>query len=213
MAAISESEAFENADADRLRDVDALLDTVITGPAESVLGGFLEARMANRGWSALELGARAGLAEAPILDLIAGRVPAEALTDEALVQLARALDYQPNVLRILLDRPIKPTRMPPQREKLLDEYNDEIERWMADIRQLLVSDAPTFTQEDERRGALYDVVVRHIETVIARHRDDMRVVDELTEQLIISHVEEQHGRRELNQIDVHRIILHIQRTR
>jgi hypothetical protein len=78
-------------------------------PSSKRLGVFLEECLANLGRSrtefAQQLGIERELADA-ILDSL---LPESEIDDEFLVEIAKAVKYEPNLFRLMLGRPIQPT--------------------------------------------------------------------------------------------------------
>jgi transcriptional regulator with XRE-family HTH domain len=76
-----------------------------------LLGHFLTAGLKRQGLTADDfaklLGVRSSVAEF----ILNGDLPEWMLSDEFLIRAARVTGYEPNILRIMLDRKITPTRV------------------------------------------------------------------------------------------------------
>jgi hypothetical protein len=73
-----------------------------------MLGAFLQACLTNQGRSSADF-ARALDADQELADaILEGLLPASQMDDELLVEIARAVEYEPNVLRAMLGRAVTP---------------------------------------------------------------------------------------------------------
>lgn len=171
-------------------EIDELLDLVFPQADASVEAGrmflaeFVDARLANLNWSAERLAAALGREQAFVERLLLGTLPPAQLTDGLLVQLASALDYDTNLLRILLGRQITPAPdsaapetddaprqtaldMMQEIEKLLDRLHD--------LTALLMRESGTDPALDPQQLHQYGCVLQQMDTIISRHKAESRL--------------------------------------
>lgn len=171
-------------------EIDELLDLVFpqanasAGAGRMFLAEFVDARLANLAWSAESLAAALGREKAFVERLLLGTLPPAQLTDGLLVQLAAALDYDPNLLRILLGREITPASgsAAPEtddapRQSTLD-IMQEIEKLLDrihDLTALLMRESGTDPALDPQQLHQYDCVLQQMDTIISRHKAESRL--------------------------------------
>lgn len=171
-------------------EIDELLDLVFPQANASAetgrmfLAEFVDARLANLNWSAERLAAALGREQAFVERLLLGTLPPAQLTDGLLVQLASALDYDTNLLRILLGREITPAPdsaapeaddaprqtaldMMQEIEKLLDRLHD--------LTALLMRESGTDPALDPQQLHQYGCVLQQMDTIISRHKAESRL--------------------------------------
>ncbi len=199
-------EVIQFSDGDDFNALDRLLARITAGRKgqAQMLAGFLEACLANLGWPPAELARRLAVDDAIVVGILRGTTP---VSDALLIRIASEVGYEPNVLRILLGRPFTPTAEPKIEDEDPDfvEYMAEIEKLHEDmIEQLLiVIDERYAMRRKNRRSQQHDVVVRHLETLIARYRADVKFAEVLVEQLRAP------GDTHPQRIDIWRIIHYI----
>lgn len=201
--------AYEN---DALEDVDELLDLVlpsmnrmgdISDSSDStslvrLLGDFLDGQLANLGWSIAKLSERTQIDTKFLEDILNGTATNQDISDELLNILATTLDYDANILRIVMRRdivPTKPEEKPPhkatlQHEPFGDDYSElqnEIEKHLDVITQLFLQTIDDRYSSNLKHGAKnqidYDLAIKEIQIIIAQHRADVKHVESLLEQL------------------------------
>ena len=209
---------------DSFEDVDDLLQMVIPDQRHDLdtLIGFLDARLANQNWTPAELAHHINQTPAWVISLLRGEIPAEQLTDDHVVRVAQAIDYEPNVLRIMLNREIVPTVPPtlpavdmPQAEvdESLEGYRVEIERLMNAITDYLIErveeryDNPV--SPENHKSKQHDFVISQIETIFAQHRSDIHSVEILIDELKATVDSDDPLHEGLHRLDIRRIIHHI----
>lgn len=208
-------------------DVDDLLALIRPEPDHKLdaLIGFLDARMANLGWSLDDLAARMSVDPSWLAALLAGRIPAGQIDDEMLERIACAIDYEANLLRILLGRKVEPTIEDDSAagdddtddiEARLEEYWREIETVLDDITDYLLNRVEehytSAVNEEGRTHRQQDFVIKQIEMIIAKHREDIQTVEILVEEL--KHTVEGDGLLDagVHRLDIRRIIHHIRES-
>lgn len=212
-------------------DIDVLLEQFFPGPVElqpsnaavETLGGFIEARLVNSGWTVEELAQKLGCEAGFIQALINGTLPEASISDDFLKRVAAAIDYQPNVLRILLGRDFVPTLVdqpaeeeaapPPPADNRMDALQREIEQRLDEIMDLLLETVDERykpeVRADVRRAKQHDFVIKQIEMILARHRTDVRLVEILIDELQATEDREAAPDKEFHRLDIRRIIHYI----
>lgn len=205
--------------ADSLEDVDALLALVAPDDVSDanqtleLFVDFLDARLANKGWSPADLAQHIHVHPAWVVALLKQQIPPASIPDDLLVRIAHALDYEPNILCILLNRPFTPTRTDepiidqPASEATLEDYRREMERLLGEIEAVLEQLEVLYTQQtriDERRARQRDYIDQ-IELIITRHRTDIKIVEILMNKLKAT----LDGDDDVRRPDIWRIIHHI----
>lgn len=232
---------FDLYDNEPFEDVDALLEEIFPTlpapqsrrPAAAVdmLGNFVEARMINQNWSLADLAQRLEASPTFVQALISGSLPDESLTDDLVVRLAHALEYEPNILRILLGRDFVPTQAGDSEqpnnshqpetevdfeayEPIYDSLEQEIEQRMHEITDFLletIEERYTIEiREDTRKARQHDFVIKQIEMILAKHRKDVRMVEILLDELKAADSPDRSvPGKELHRLDIRRIIHYI----
>ncbi len=203
--------------ADSFEDVDALLALVAPDEGsddqmEELFVSFLDARLANKEWSAADLARHLNVRPAWVVALLNQQIPHTALSDDLLTRIAQALDYEPNLLRLLLNRPYTPTLadtppVPPAADATLEGYRMEMERLLGEIEFVLDELANLYTSQtraEERRARQMDYIAQ-IELIITRHRTDIKIVEILMNKLKAT----LDGDDDVRRPDIWRIIHHI----
>lgn len=72
-----------------------------------LLGSVLEAYLINHNHLREDLAKELGVEEEFVDALVEGMIPESEISDELLVELAHAIGYEPNLLRIILNRPLE----------------------------------------------------------------------------------------------------------
>jgi plasmid maintenance system antidote protein VapI len=197
---------------DMFEDVDDLLamvipeDTTDEVRSYALFLSFLDARMANLGWTVDDLARKMGAKVEWVVALLDGKIPLSRLTDEMLVRIAQAIDYEPNLLRVMLNREFTPTvdSQPAEHES----YSDEIEYLLDRIAEHLLERADRRYadrhQADRRKTRHHDFVIKQIEMIVERHRTDIKMVKILIDDPKgMTRAEDDLGR------DIQRLIQHI----
>lgn len=205
-------------------EVDNLL--ALIRPADNqaleALIGFLDARMANQGWSLADLAQQMGVSPDWLALLLKGQIPAEQISDAMLERIARAIDYEPTLLHILLGRPVAPTledgdsadSFDDDIDATLDSYWHEIEAVLDNITDYMLNRVEerytSATQPtDERNHRQHDFVIKQIETIIAKHREDIQTVEILVEELKHTVAGMSEPGPSVHRLDIRRIIHYI----
>ncbi len=228
---------FDLYDNEPFEDVDALLESIFPTLAEpqtrrptdtvDMLGSFIEARLVNMDWSPADLAEKLGDKPTFIQALISGSLPEESISDDLITRVAVALEYEPNVLRILLGRDFIPTlevEAEPQPvdeaelpvdfeayEPVYDSLDQEIEQRMHEITNFLletIEERYTIEiREDTRKARQHDFVIRQIEMILAKHRKDVRMVELLLDELKAADSPDRSTPgKDLHRLDIRRII-------
>lgn len=199
---------LHNYENDDFSDVDELLDLirpqvnreggVFDSPDSdslvTLLGDFLEGQLANLGWSIAELATQTQIDSYFLEDILTGSADHHDITDSVLNQLAQAIGYDPNILRIVMRRDIEPmspnTQLTPESEQDNHDYatlQHEIEKHLDVITDLFLQTidnrySPTTTQHPDKKVD-YDLAIKEIQLIIAQHRADVKHVESLLKQL------------------------------
>lgn len=201
---------FDNFDS--FEDVDDLLamvipdDTADPARAYALFISFLDARLANLGWTAEKLAEKLGVKLEWVVALLNGMIPPSRLTDDLLERLAKAIDYEPNLLRVMLNRDFTPTVEAAAPETAA--FSEEIE-WLLDkIAEHLLERVDQRYRErhqaDRRKTRHHDFVIKQIEMIVERHRTDIKMVEVLIDDpKVLAKAEDDLGR------DIQRLIQHI----
>jgi hypothetical protein len=127
-----------------------------------------------------------------------------------LVRIAQAIHYEPNLLRVMLNRDFTPSVDAADSHAVdTDETSEEIE-WLLDkIAEYLLDRVDRrFTeryQADRRKTRHHDYVIKQIEMIVERHRTDIKMVEILIDDpKAVARPEEDLGR-----MDILRLIQHI----
>jgi len=201
-----------------LPDPDTLPETTVKQQYANLLGDFLDARLANMGWSVDDLAQKMGCESEYVQDIVSGALPESELSDELIGEVAHAVNYEPNVLRIMLGREITPFQ--PQAAESAesgdsassgDDYDDKIERLLDELTKVLFQGVEELFSTG-RKGGRYkqrDLLLRQIEMIIANHRADVKLVQILIEELKTAEVTDG---GDPHRLDIRRIIRYIQET-
>ncbi len=210
---------------DSFDDVEDLLGMIMPGdkgrPIETFIG-FLDARLANQNWTTGDLARRIDQTTGWVIRLLDGQIPAEQLTDEQVVRIANAIEYEPNVLRIMLHRDIVPT-VPPNRsdepeastpvDEALEDFHIEIDRLIEAIKGHLQARVDEryddFIRNDGHISQQNDIAIKRVEIFIAKHRKDIHIIELLVDELKATLVEDD-SRYAVHHRDIRRIIHTIQ---
>jgi transcriptional regulator with XRE-family HTH domain len=207
MAKIDKFDSF-----DSFEDVDDLLamvipdDTADTARAYALFINFLDARLANIGWTVNDLARKLDVKVEWVIALLNGTIPPSRLSDDMLARIAQAIDYEPNLLRVMLNRDFTPAVDSAAAES--DSYSDEIE-WLLDkIAEYLLERVDQRYAErhraDRRKTRHHDYVIKQIEMIVERHRTDIKMVEILIDEpKVVAKAEDDLGR------DIQRLIQHI----
>lgn len=197
---------------DMFEDVDDLLamvipeDTADEARAYALFLRFLDARMANLGWTVDNLARELDAKVEWVIALLDGRIPPSRLTDEMLARIAQAIDYEPNLLRVMLNREFTPTVDSQAEEQ--ESYSEEIE-WLLDkiaeyLHERVDRRYADRHQADRRKTRHHDFVIKQIEMIVERHRTDIKMVEILIDEpKAAARAEDDLGR------DIQRLIQHI----
>ena len=197
---------------DMFEDVDNLLAMVIPDDAAdearayALFLNFLDARMANLGWTADDLARELDVKVEWVIALLNGKIPPPRLNDEMLARIAQAIDYEPNLLRVMLNREFTPAVDSQTAEQ--ESYSEEIE-WLLDkIAEYLLERVDRRYAErhqaDRRKTRHHDFVIKQIEMIVERHRTDIKMVEILIDDpKVVTKTEDDLGR------DIQRLIQHI----
>lgn len=179
-------------------------------------GEFIDARLANKSWTTADLSAALDCEPELVDDILSGRLPESEISDALLVEIAAALDYEPNSLRLLLGRKISPNPphpAPPSKD--IDDYlancETEIQKLLDEISDLLFQsvDARYKRQLSDEHNSQYDFVIRQIEMIIAKQRADIKTVRILINEL---QTLDDSTDKNLQRPDLYRIIKFIKET-
>lgn len=230
---------FDYADDDRrmsdnMDDVDELLDAIFhrgdSNSALQVFGGFLEARLANMGWSPDDLAATLQIEPHTIHGILGGMLPNEALTDALVERIAVALDYDVNTFMVMLRRaPQVPFTLGEADEtqeaeaiKLDDEalharYQEEMDGLLHEVNEILLQQLENYYSAEIRANVRthkrQESIVKQIEMIITKHRADVRLVRDLIDELkAVDYKGEDVGQGLQTLSNIKRIIEHIKET-
>ena len=225
-------------DEEAFSDVDTLLDMVFppdnaASQGSTVLGDFIQARMSNKRWTPEDIAERLDVEPQFIEDLVEGHIPESRIDGVLVDDLAAALGYETNVLRIILGRDIVPTQPHSEPAAESDEpveavpdtemedsetilkLNSEMNRLLDDITDHLLGMvdrryAPE-VRTDEHQSKRHEFVLKQVQMVIAKHRTDVRRVQVLIDELNkIQDEDSTDDDREYIKLDIRRIIHHIE---
>lgn len=202
---------FDNFDS--FEDVDDLLAMVIPEDAAdetqvyTLFLHFLDARLANIGWTAHDLAHALDMHEEWVVALLDGRIPPARLSDDLLARIAQAIGYEPNLLRVMLNRDFTPALDSAAAEAEPDM--DEIE-WLLDrIAEYLLERVERRYadrhQADRRKTRHHDFVMKQIEMIVARHRTEIKMVEIMIDDTKVPAKDED----DLGPMDIRRLIQHI----
>lgn len=76
-----------------------------------VLGAFIDAALTNTSRTRLDLAKQLRMDNELVDALLDGVLPNAEFDDQTLTEIAQAIDYEPNVLRLVLGRMITPTQV------------------------------------------------------------------------------------------------------
>jgi plasmid maintenance system antidote protein VapI len=200
---------------DMFEDVDNLLAMVIPDDAAdearayALFLSFLDARMANLDWAADHLASKLDVKVEWVIALLNGKIPPSRLNDEMLARIAQAIDYEPNLLRVMLNREFTPALDSADSQAAEQEsYSGEIE-WLLDkVAEYLLERVDRRYAErhqaDRRKTRHHDFVIKQIEMIVERHRTDIKMVEILIDDpKVVTKTEDDLGR------DIQRLIQHI----
>jgi transcriptional regulator with XRE-family HTH domain len=204
---------------DSFDDVDELLALIIPDQPDdpdqalATFAGFLEARLANKGWTPDDLAQALEVRLEWVIALLNGQIPASRISDSLLTRIAHALNYEPNFLRIMLNRDFTPNAAAARPVDVtipfFDSYQTEVEHLLAEITEYLLDRVEERYAETARSRQQHELVIKQIELIIARHRDDIRLVESLIDELRAMPGDETEKDSGPHALDIRRIIHHI----
>jgi hypothetical protein len=201
-----------------LPDPNTLPETAVKQQRANLLGDFLDARLANLGWSADDLAQKMGCESEYVQDILSGALPESELSDALIGEVAQAVNYEPNVLRIMLGREITPYQPQAASAESGDkasndeDYDEKIERLLDELTKVLFQGVEELFSTGSKGGRFKqrDLLLRQIEMIISNHRADVKLVQILIEELKTAEVSDG---GDPHRLDIRRIIRYIQETR
>jgi plasmid maintenance system antidote protein VapI len=229
---------FDYMDDDRVDDVDELLNAIFHGggfpPAKSratsILGGFLEARLANMGWSPDDLAAKLYLEPHVIHALLNDMLPDEALPDELVARIASAVGYNANTFLIMLGRTPRPpvfigddveetqeAEVVTPDTSLHTQYQEEMDDLLQEVNEILLHQLDSYYSAEIRSNVRthkrQESIIKHIEMILAKHRADVKFVRDLIEEFKAADFSGEDIGKDLQTLaNIKRIIEHIKET-
>lgn len=197
-------------DRGRSGNVDDLLALIL--PAEpptpnsptaiNLLANFLTARLANQDWSPAEVAQRLKVEPEFVQGLLNGSLPEAKLTDDLLVRLAAAIEYEPNMLRILLGREFERTvrdTVPDEPvaqkvdadfeedpEVVFEVFQEAIEEHLDHLTVLLEQLQQRYHEnahQNTHRLRQQEYFIKQVVMSLTRHDFDVRIIEILVENL------------------------------
>ncbi len=167
-----------------------------------VLAEFLRGVMDNKQWSISLLADRLGHhSDLQLRAVLTGEFPAAELKDNFLDKLAQVIGCDNGAIRLLVGRD--------PREKSTDELYQLQEQLLHQLSEILFDTVDRRYSEDVRihlsRSRQHDFVIRQLEMVIARQREELKSVQKLIDEL--NHPETYRiGESEIHILNLRRII-------
>lgn len=184
-------------------DNDALLDSIKAQAQSNVrpgqkLAAYLQGVLVNRQWTLDDLARKLGhQTTLRVRALLSGQMPSEAIDEDLIEDLARAIERSPNVIRVILGRnPHLSTKL----DTLLEEQTGQSEAMVEALLRLLPGRYSEQIDGDNHRSKQYDFVIRQLEKFIARQKRELDEARRLVMEL------QQDNPDESIKIDLRRII-------
>jgi hypothetical protein len=196
---------------DYLAEFDHLFADIFAEPAydltadiktTTALAEFLQGVMDNKQWSISHLAERLGhRSDLYVRAVLTGDFPVTELKDVFLDKLAQVIGCDNGVLRLLVGRD--------PREKSTDELYQLQEQLLRQLSDILFDTVDRRYSDDVRnhlsRSRQHDFVIRQLEMVIARQREELKSVQRLIDEL--NHPETYRiGESEIHILNLRRII-------
>lgn len=152
-------------------------------------GLFIEARMLNKRWTIDDIAAEVDIHPDDMTALLDGLLP-DSLIDDALIErLASVIDYQPNLLRLVLGRPVireQEASQPDMSDSLTEIFHrvtDLVDQLVQEVDEMVTRRFEEDVPPDLNKLAEHEYVLTQMQVFIARHRSDVSQYEQLLTEL------------------------------
>ncbi len=199
--------------------------------AFNLLANFLGARLANQGWLPADVAQRMQVKPELVHALLNGSLPEAQLTDDLLMRLATAIEYEPNPLRMMLGRkfdrtednttPAEPIAEQADAdfeidpEVVFEVLQEEIEEHLDQLTNLLEHLQQGYHEnahQNSHRARQQEFFIKQVEMVMSltRHQFDVRIIEILAENLKAVDADGSFSSGQRHHPDIRRIIHYIE---